>query len=205
MASITLKADKTSGYVGETFTFSGKYTPDPGQPANILLRIAYGDGYESSKTATSDGSYSFSYAYKKAGTFQVVVWDPIKGTHSPFLTITVKAKTHSLTVESEPTGITFTINDVQASTPYSAELQEGDYTIRMPAEWNGWRFKQWEDGSPIPIRSITLTADTSMKATYERVAPAVPWHIVVPIALGLVALIGVGVWYYKKRKASKKI
>jgi hypothetical protein len=116
----------------------------------------------------------------------------------------------TLTVDSEPQGVPFTINNVQAVTPYSVKLETGDYTVTMPEEWNGYRFKQWEDGSTNPVRSITLTADTSMKATYERVAPApaapaVPWHIVVPAALGVLALVGVGVWYYTRRKASKGI
>jgi hypothetical protein len=138
-------------------------------------------------SAGAKGSVSLTATMPSAdynGTAFLYLRDPTTGalTEHDRRTFTVKWLAHLLTVDSEPSGIKFTINDVQASTPYSATLQEGDYTITMPAEWNGWRFKQWENGSTNPVRSITLTADTSMKATYERaIIPALPPTITIPI------------------------
>jgi len=81
-----------------------------------------------------------------------------------------KVFTHVLTVDSEPQGAPFTINDVATATRYSQTLQEGIYTIVMPTIFNSYSFKQWEDGPTDPTRTINLTADTTMKAMYAVVA-----------------------------------
>jgi len=60
----------------------------------------------------------------------------------------------------------------QISTPYSEELQEGTYNITVPQQVEVvgeiWNFKQWEDGSTDPIRTINLQSDTTISATYEE-------------------------------------
>jgi len=81
---------------------------------------------------------------------------------------------HVLTVESDPQGAPFTINDVATATRYSQTLQEGIYTIAMPRTFNSYSFTQWEDGSTDPTRTINLTADTTMKAIYTVLAVAPP-------------------------------
>lgn len=79
-----------------------------------------------------------------------------------------------LTVESEPEGAPFTINDVATATRYSQTLQQGIYTIVMPRTFNSYSFKQWEDGTTDPTRTINLTADTTLKAIYEVMAAPPP-------------------------------
>ncbi len=74
---------------------------------------------------------------------------------------------HLLKIESDPTSKGFSINGVTATTPYSKTLQEGSYTIIMPSE----NFKSWEDGSTNSTRTINLTSDMNLKATYEGEAP----------------------------------
>lgn len=65
---------------------------------------------------------------------------------------------HPLTLEPLPT-------------PYSAILNEGTYKITMPssvvANGQTYNFVKWEDNSTNPIRTINLTSDLSLMATYE--------------------------------------
>jgi hypothetical protein len=91
---------------------------------------------------------------------------------------------HTLTVNSNPQGVPFNINGVKASTPWTAELEEGLYTITMPAEatvnTSKYTFKNWEDGSTNPVRTVNLTADTVITAYYE-LAPPVTYTLTVQV------------------------
>jgi uncharacterized repeat protein (TIGR02543 family) len=91
---------------------------------------------------------------------------------------------HTLTVNSNPQGVTFDINGVKASTPWTAELEEGSYTITMPTEATvntlKYTFKNWEDGSTNRARTINLTADTIITAYYE-LAPPVTYTLTVQV------------------------
>jgi len=103
----------------------------------------------------------------------VDVFDASMASRNRGLTID-KVFTHMLTVESEPQGAPFTINDVATATRYSQTLQEGIYTISMPRTFNSYSFTQWEDGFTDPTRTINLTADTTMKAIYAVLAAPAP-------------------------------
>jgi parallel beta-helix repeat protein len=69
---------------------------------------------------------------------------------------------HQLTVTSSPiTGITFTINGVPQTTPYTEWLLEGSYTLEMPETYNGYVWSHWlEDGDPNGTKMITLPGTT---------------------------------------------
>lgn len=96
---------------------------------------------------------------------------------------------HVLTVDSEPQA-PFTINGVATATPYTQTLQQGIYTIVMPAAFNSYSFQQWEDGSTDPTRTINLTADTTIKATYTTLpTPPVPPAPTVPTTTPTVEVI----------------
>lgn len=87
---------------------------------------------------------------------------------------------HHLSINSTPiTGIPFSINGTQQVTPYSAVLEEGTYIITMPSQaavnTETYNFVKWEDGSTNPTRTINLTEDMTLTATYE-LAPT-PKHI----------------------------
>jgi len=60
-------------------------------------------------------------------------------------------------------------------TPWSEPLEEGAYVIEMPASVQvgieTYNFKQWEDGSTNPKRTINLFAEMSLFATYELGPP----------------------------------
>lgn len=98
--------------------------------------------------------------------------------------------TDTLTVDSEPQGVPFTINGVATATRYSQTLQDGTYTIVMPTTFNSYSFKQWEDGSTNLTRTINLTADTTIKATYAALpAPPAPPAPALPTPTPIVEII----------------
>jgi parallel beta-helix repeat protein len=77
-----------------------------------------------------------------------------------------------LTVESTPIdGINFTIDATTYTTNRSVELPEGNYTVTMPSTWmvgtDQYNFLKWEDDSTNRVRTINLTANTTITATYE--------------------------------------
>lgn len=75
---------------------------------------------------------------------------------------------HGLSIKSVPTGEIFSINNAVSTTPYSATLKDGTYTINMPeTSSDGKPFEKWEDGSTNPTRTINLTSDKTLTATYQ--------------------------------------
>jgi len=87
--------------------------------------------------------------------------------------------THSFSIQSTPiTGIQFTKNGVTEVTSYLETLEEGLYTIVMPASAtvgvDVYNFSQWEDGSTDPSRNVTLTAGMTLTATYVLVPTPLP-------------------------------
>jgi len=69
---------------------------------------------------------------------------------------------HQLTVFSSPIiGITFTVDGVPQTTPYTEWLSEGSYTLEMPETHNGYVWSHWlEDGDPNRTKTVTLPATT---------------------------------------------
>jgi hypothetical protein len=63
----------------------------------------------------------------------------------------------------------------QNVTPWTGTLDEGTYKITMPQQVQVgsdiYNFKQWEDGSTNPVRTISLTSDMTVTATYELQVP----------------------------------
>jgi len=89
------------------------------------------------------------------------------------LTITATyVPVYNLTVESLPIGgIDFTVDATAYTTNATVELEEGSYTVAMPSAWmvgtDQYDFVEWENGSTNPVRVVSLTADTTITATYE--------------------------------------
>ena len=77
-----------------------------------------------------------------------------------------------LTVASSPiTGITFTIDGVSQTTPYTEWLLEGSYTLEMPQTHNGYAWSYWlEDGDSNRIKTILLQG-TTWTAVYTPTPP----------------------------------
>jgi PKD repeat protein len=77
-----------------------------------------------------------------------------------------------LTVESAPIdGINFTIDATTYTTNRSVGLLEGSYTVTMPSTWmvgtDKYNFVEWEDNTTNPVRTVSLTANMTITATYE--------------------------------------
>jgi len=81
---------------------------------------------------------------------------------------------HTLTILTSPVpregGAKFTINSEEQTTPYSALLSEGEYTIEMPpADPTGEHlFLHWENGLTNPKRTISLITAMLLVAYYEQ-------------------------------------
>ena len=75
---------------------------------------------------------------------------------------------HQLTVTSLPiAGITFTVDGVPQTTPYTEWLLEGSYTLIMPETHNRYVWSHWlEDGDTNRIKTILLQG-TTWTAVYE--------------------------------------
>lgn len=86
---------------------------------------------------------------------------------------------HILNIGSNINGVGFTINIggtiVSYVTPFSGTLEEGTYEITMPNSVmvgsTIYSFSQWENGSTNPVRTVSLTSDTTVTATYATVPP----------------------------------
>jgi hypothetical protein len=85
--------------------------------------------------------------------------------------------THELSISSSPiSGVTFTLNGTNRTTPFSSYLEAGSYTVVMPLNvtvaGKVYSFVEWDNGITSPIRSIDLTKSTAITAYY--VAPIEP-------------------------------
>ena len=69
------------------------------------------------------------------------------------------------------TGVNVAINEyINRSTPVSIVLAKGDYTVEVPKTTKiggvTWYFEDWEDGSTINPRSLTLSDEKTITANY---------------------------------------
>ena len=80
----------------------------------------------------------------------------------------------TLAITSSPVPAQFTLNGQTLQTPFNQVLSADNYNINMPVTVGDYRFKQWNDGDTNPNKSINLTADIQLTATYEYVAPPPP-------------------------------
>ena len=103
---------------------------------------------------------------------------PISFDETDVIHVSPKAPpTHELSISSSPiSGVTFTLNGANRTTPFSSSLEAGSYTVVMPLNVtiNGkaYSFVEWDNGITSPIRSIDLTKSTAITAYY--VAPIEP-------------------------------
>jgi len=137
-------------------------------------------------------------------------------------TIEVKLPEYALTIHSIPDGVTFTVDGVLNTTPWSKIYYEGtSIIVEMPATHEGHEWSHWlEDGDTNRIKTITLPGST-WTAVYSPVSPPTPvggkatpivkvavkpalqppWMWLSTIILSLVAT----VVYIKKRKRNTEI
>ena len=85
---------------------------------------------------------------------------------------------HTLSVNSNLSNFSITVNGAQKTVPYTESLVEGAYDIVTPSNLqvgtDTYNFSQWEDGSTSPSRSINLITDVSITSTYVLQPPPPP-------------------------------
>jgi len=79
--------------------------------------------------------------------------------------------THELSISSSPiSGVTFTLDGTNRTTPFSSSLEAGSYTVVRPLNvtvaGKVYSFVEWNNGITSPIRSIDLTKYTAITAYY---------------------------------------
>ncbi|MFX1535952.1 MAG: cohesin domain-containing protein [Promethearchaeota archaeon] len=148
------------------------FTPDvtatgPGTLANVTFTVV---GYGSSNITLGS---STKLAGPDYGIIDGEIWPDHLG-HGYFSN-EINGVYWTLTVNSNPSGIDFTVDGVPHTTDWSDSLVEGDYTVVMPPTWTDgadvYNFDHWEDASTNPSRTIILNADTTVTAYYVPAPP----------------------------------
>lgn len=112
--------------------------------------------------------------------FRQYVWDKVQQYQSEFILSTSPseppAPTHTFSIYSSPiNGVSFTINGISYVTSLSTTLSEGTYTVSMPESTilseTTYYFKDWEDNSTNPTRTINLSSNMSITAYYDTQNP----------------------------------
>ena len=101
------------------------------------------------------------------------------GNTASYMSPELSPQSHTLSVESTPIEVSFTIDGEDAETPYSETLMAGDYTLMLPETVTiggvEYSFSWWADGETEPTRTLDLGADTELSVIYQKVeAPEEP-------------------------------
>jgi hypothetical protein len=88
-------------------------------------------------------------------------------------------QSYTLSVESTPVEVSFTMDGDNTETPYSETLMAGEYTLSVPETVTvggvEYSFSWWGDGEMEPSRTLNLVADTELSVIYQKVeAPEEP-------------------------------
>jgi len=177
-----LTIDPDEVFPGETVRISAQVENLLDEAGNFSLNLVVNDEVQSNVTVqlksgetqtigfnvteTNVGSYAIKVG-GATGTLRVVA----EGTH----TLNVLCFSN----ESTPiSGLIFTLNGQNCSTPFSEVLDEGEYTVSVPeensTEYYVFRFMNWEDNSISRTRTISLTGKTTIVATYGQIQSC-PW------------------------------
>ena len=125
------------------------------------------DKYEAGTTVTLEAVPAEGWQFKQ--------WED--GTTNTIRTLTMTAdKTVAATfVEDtpEPTYYTLTVNKegqgTVTVTPQQDKYEAGTTVTLEAVPAEGWQFKQWEDGTTNPNRTLTMTADKTVTATFVEI------------------------------------
>jgi len=106
-------------------------------------------------------------------------------------------QTYTLTVSTQPSGISVMVNGNTKATPYTEALTAGTYVVEAPpsATVGGkeYVFKEWGDGQKPTSRAVTLDSDKTLTVVYElkqAPQPEPSGGIPVPLAYIVVGLAG---------------
>jgi len=135
--------------------------------------------YDQNMTQPNSYTGSFNLSrLEKTGEWTVQIYlrtsppKPISFDETDVIHVSPKAPpTHELSISSSPiSGVTFTLNGANRTTPFSSSLEAGSYTVVMPLNvtiaGKVYSFVEWDNGITNPIRSIDLTKYTAIIAYY---------------------------------------
>ncbi len=95
------------------------------------------------------------------------------GNTASYMSPEFSPQSYTLSVESTPIEISFTIDGEDAETPYYKTLMAGEYTLTAPETVNvggvEYSFSWWADGETEPSRTLELGADTELSVIYQKV------------------------------------
>ena len=83
---------------------------------------------------------------------------------------------YTLTIYSSPTGVTFTVDGVSRTTPWSGTYSEGaSVSLVMPETHDGYVWFHWlEDGDTNRIKTVTIDTDITLTGVFTYVPPPPP-------------------------------
>jgi len=161
---------------GETVTIKAKADNLADEPGTLQVRIMVKDEVEATKVFQLDAGatevpieISVTAGAPDGYTVKVINLGNQNNTLSGYFQV-VEDGFHTLIVSANYQGMKFTLDGVEHGAPYIELLEEGTYTITVPDgyEYGGtfWNFTNWEDGSTILTRTVSLTARTPVTANY---------------------------------------
>ena len=100
---------------------------------------------------------------------------------------------HTLNITSDPVTTSFTVDELDYTTPWSDQLTEGTHTIAVPSTFtvgeNIYNFKKWEDDSTNLTRTVNLVSDMYIAAYYDvTIIPEFPTLIAWLAVFGVISL-----------------
>ena len=90
----------------------------------------------------------------------------------PTLSLTTSGGSSTLSVYSSPSGVTFSVDGVSHTTPWSGTYAEGaSVGVMMPETYNiseaTYHWSQWSDGVKSRSRTVTMNKDVTLKGIFE--------------------------------------
>jgi len=140
---------------------------------SITLNPGASYSYQGTLTLTKVGNYHFFCAYRTPwGDWNTAV--PTEGGATNTLDIYVSATPppqRTLTVYSSPSGVTFTVDGVSCTTPWSATYSQGaSVSLVMPSIHSvgsaRYYWDRWSDGVTSRSRTVTMDTDITLTAYY---------------------------------------
>ncbi len=156
-------------WVGDTIAVTVK-TSNPGsETSSISLKLVVDNVTKETKTVTlaagAKQDVVFTTKAETEGSHNVAVNTLTYGGYK-----VVKNGYHTLSVSTSPaTGVKFKLNGVEHATFYSELLPVGQsYTVDMPLTdpQGRFTFQKWDDESTIPSKTITLTTQITVTASF---------------------------------------